>query len=384
MDTLVGLPLLNGRYSGLELVNVVGNDKRGFFSLVFKAHDELEDRAVALKFFDIDPQKQNRYRILCFEREHQILVLLRGASRCLQVMSDFMVFNLEINLPGQSNPIVIPAPYFATAWLDDDIDDYFNQQEAVDAISKLKLFNDVVLAVESLHSRSIFHRDVKVDNLRQQRSNGRREVVAIDLGTAARCDSPPMLPAYGQPVGLLSYSAPETFCGLAGNRSIAPSTDMYALGCMLFELFHPDDFPSALRFANADFDLRVSALQSRIGAGTHDGERMEAWDIEAPRLLNGLTAIRLSSESSSAPSAIIDIVSDLILEMTRANFRSREKSFARVRKRIWCAIRILENVALARRRSQIAAARRQARNEKARTRALRNASRLPSIAPEVA
>ena len=69
VSTLEGLPLLNGRYSNLKLKNVTDRAKRGNFSLVFKAFDDLESSNVAIKFFDLDPRKLVPYRQLDFERE---------------------------------------------------------------------------------------------------------------------------------------------------------------------------------------------------------------------------------------------------------------------------------------------------------------------------
>lgn len=379
--TLEDLTLLDGRFSGLKLMNMSGGEKRGHFSLVFRAYDELEERFVALKFIDLDPAKQDRYRLMCFEREHQILELLKGAPRCLQVFSTYSTYELCISIAGQTEPITIPAKYFATDWIEGDIDEYFSRQDTESPIEKLKIFNEVVLAVESLHTRHVFHRDLKVDNFRCRESRDAREIVAIDLGAAARYDSEPMLPAYGCPVGFLMYSAPEAFCGMAGIRSIAPLTDIFALGCMLFELFHPDDYPSAYRAINTDFDLRFSALKARIDCESDEKSKVAAWDLQAPKMLQGLSPVSLSDNGSSAPAAICDLLSELIAEMTAPDFRSRIRSFAKARQRCWSAIRVLENEAFDRRRTLQVATRRAMRAAKATARAERAKSATRLVLP---
>lgn len=378
VNKLEALELLDGRFSKLVHVNMPNGEKRGFFSLVFRAYDEMEERLVALKFFDLDPKKQQQYRLLCFKREHEILKGLKGAPRCLQLASPYSTFDLEIPIQGHVEPFRVPANFFATDWLDGDVDDYFHKQDALDPVEKLKVFNEVVLAVESLHSRSVFHRDLKVDNFRCCEKEGKREVVVIDFGTAARVDSQPMLDGYGCPVGLQMYSAPEAFCGFAGNRDVAPFTDMFALGCMLFELFHPDDFPSAYRAVNPDYDVRFSALMTRIPLDGTESERLRCWDKEAPRLFAGLSAVSLSKGGSSAPLAVADLLTSLIEGMTHPNFRTRQRSFIKVREKIWRAIRVLEHVSFQRRKAEIAAARRVARIEKALARA-RLAERPPLL-----
>lgn len=370
------LELLDGRFSNIQLVNIQGDVQRGNFSLVFRAHDELEDQPVAIKFYDLDPVKQDPYRLRAFEREHEILRALHGAPRCLQVGSELQIFQLEQKIAGQEESIAIPARYFATEWLERDIDSYFLNQGEHPAIARIRIFVDVLLAVESLHKRQVFHRDLKVDNFRRRGGGDVGEVVAIDLGTAARMDSEPLFQTYGCFVGHRMYAAPEASCGLAGDRKVAPLADIYALGCMLFELFHPDQFYAAFRRNNPDFDVRLSAIHARVTANTQEA-RLALWDLEAPRLLAGLDHVRLNGPASSAPAAVADLLTDLVNGMTAPNFRSRLNSFARIRERCWIAIRVLENAELSRRRAEQAAQRRAARAAKAVRRARRSLESKP-------
>ncbi len=369
VNDLEATALFEGRFTQIKLMNCPqGGAKRGFFSLVFRAYDELAGRWVALKFFDLDPAKADQYRLLSFDREHKLLEKLQGVPRCLQLVSPLNIYSLVASVSGGIE-VTLPARYFAVDWLDEDIDDYFLDQNNFSAIEKLRLFNDVVLAVESLHSRRIFHRDLKYDNFRSHDVRGSREVVAIDLGTAARYDSVPIAAAYGMPVGMLMYAAPESFCGLAGNRTVAPLSDMFALGCMLFELFHIDDFPSAFRSSNPDYEIRFAALQAKLAQVTSDEEKLKIWAIEAPRLLSGLGQVDLYGGGSSTPPCILDVVSEMVASMTAIDFRSRWNSFVKVRQYCWRAVRVLENEAISKAKASQAAARRAQKAEKARRRA---------------
>ena len=212
---------IDGRYTSLKCVNIdsLTGAQRGCFSLVFKAYDKVDQRWVALKFFDLDPGNIfAQYRIDAFQREHTILQGLLGVRRCLQVTSSFSTFKLQ--LKGLTGALFeMPCPYFAVEWLDEDIDMYFQQQDTIDAIEKLRLFHEIVLAVEALHSKQIYHRDLKMDNLRATYESLVRLIVAIDLGTAALLESPNLQPNYDKgSVGAPAYAPAEALCGFAGEK----------------------------------------------------------------------------------------------------------------------------------------------------------------------
>src|ERR1700685_1037236 len=89
IKTLEALPLLDGRFANLKVVNcnVATGEKRGCFSIVFRADDTIEGKPVALKFFDLNPSAiSDVYRRTAFERESKILQTLQTRERCLQLV----------------------------------------------------------------------------------------------------------------------------------------------------------------------------------------------------------------------------------------------------------------------------------------------------------
>ena len=84
VDTLEAMPLLDGRFEKIKLVNFDSftDQKRGCFSLVFSAHDVVDDAHVAQKFYDIDPLAMNdSYPRNAYRREHEILQVSRPFHR---------------------------------------------------------------------------------------------------------------------------------------------------------------------------------------------------------------------------------------------------------------------------------------------------------------
>ncbi|MCC2638428.1 MAG: serine/threonine protein kinase [Moraxellaceae bacterium] len=335
--------VLDGRYANLEIKNVdlTSGIKRGCFSLVFKAFDAIDQISVAIKIFDIDPSLSvHSYRFDAFRREHEILQALVGKDRCLQLASTLKSFDFSVPLPGTGSA-KFPVFYFVVEWIDDDIDEYFLSGSPIDAVKKLRLFNDIVLAVEALHRNSVFHRDIKPDNLRSLQV-AIQKIVAIDMGTAARYSSAPILPAYGGQAGHIAYSAPEALCGLAGNRKIAPMTDVYALGCLLFELFNADMF-AVVRESSGGWTTVISAMRMHLSMARSEQEMVDIWRKHAFTLSRGLPEVRVDGYGSGVPAGVGSIIRRLVIEMTEFDFERRTKSLESIRQRIWGAIKLLEN-----------------------------------------
>ena len=82
-------------------------------------------------------------------------------------------------------------------------------------------------ALDALHARGVVHRDVKPSNVLLDAAG---DAVLTDFGLARGPDAT-QLTREGQVVGSLHYLAPELIEG----SPATPATDVYALGCLLYE-----------------------------------------------------------------------------------------------------------------------------------------------------
>ena len=355
---------VDGRYSGLKCVNIdsLTGTTRGCFSLVFRAFDKVDQRPVALKFFDLDPSNIfANYRFDAFQREHTILQSLLGVRRCLQVASSFSTYKLQLTNPA-GTLFEMPCPYFAVEWLDEDVDMYFQQQDTIDTLEKLRLYHDIVLAVEALHSKHVYHRDLKMDNLRAAYERLARLIVAIDLGTAARLESPNLQPDYDSgSVGASGYAPAEARCGFAGERKIARCTDMYALGCILFELFNRSYFFRELQSLNPNYQAVLMLMSIAARSGRTPTDRLQAWQNALRIHGQGVTPVSILASGHSVPLSISTLLDDLVRAMTKFDYRQRPVSLEYVRRRIQSAITVLRNERVSRDRIKAAKARRATR-----------------------
>jgi serine/threonine protein kinase len=344
VSELERLPLLDGRFEQLKLVNFdeTNGIKRGCFSLVFRAKDTVTGRLVALKFFDLDPGfLHDAYRRDAFVREHEILQTLLEKHRCLQLVAGMSTYQLAVPTAGGIS-FLVPCQYFAIEWLETSIDDYFLTSKE-SAAQRLRLMEQIILGVEALHRNSIFHRDLKADNLRAIGSAAQLIVVAIDLGTAARYTSGQIQASYGHSVGAPAYAPPEARAGLAGSREIAPSSDIYALGCLLFELFNPDYFYFRLVKTNPQYDMNLLALGLYIQGPATEAEKIMALNAALDKHASGIADVVIDGPGSTAPPGIAPLLNSLLVDLTSFDYRKRPKKLDGARIKIQAAIKILEN-----------------------------------------
>jgi tRNA A-37 threonylcarbamoyl transferase component Bud32/dienelactone hydrolase len=99
----------------------------------------------------------------------------------------------------------------------------------------LRITRDVAAALSHAHSYGVVHRDIKPENILLSAG----EAVVADFGVARAMDAAgsEQLTKTGLSVGTPAYMSPEQ---ASGEREVDPRTDLYGLGCVVYEMLAGD------------------------------------------------------------------------------------------------------------------------------------------------
>ena len=221
---IVDLPSTTATLAGqtigaFEVVSQIGQGGMGSVWLA-RRNDGRFERQVALKFLNIALLgKEGEDR---FKREGKILGLL--AHRHIAELID-----AGVTPAGQ--------PYLVLEFVDGDQIDRYCDQRQLDIAARVRLFLQVLDAVATAHANLIVHRDLKPSNV-LVRNDG--DVKLLDFGIAKLIEAGnnPERQTIGGTALTPEYAAPEQLKG----EAITVSTDVYALGVLLYQLltgWHP-------------------------------------------------------------------------------------------------------------------------------------------------
>src|SRR5262249_32626753 len=90
----------------------------------------------------------------------------------------------------------------------------------------------VASALDAAHQRGLIHRDVKPANILVENRAGAPHAYLADFGLSRHVGSRSGLTGTGMWVGTIDYAAPEQIQA----RAVGPRADVYALGCVLYEM----------------------------------------------------------------------------------------------------------------------------------------------------
>lgn len=195
---------------GTMLVNRYRLDAQlgeGGMGVVYRAHDTMLDRPVAIKTLSPGLHGEDALKRLLREAQAAAGLAHPGIVATYDVLDDAGSRHIVMELvDGKTLRALAPLPW----------------REAVGLM--LQVFE----AVEFAHSRGIIHRDLKPENI-MVTPDGRARVMDFGL---ARSEGRSRLTQTGLVVGTAAYMAPEQ--ALRGKTEAR--SDLYALGCVFYEV----------------------------------------------------------------------------------------------------------------------------------------------------
>lgn len=180
---------------------------KGGMGIVYKAHDTLLDRVVAIKFLNATG------------------IGTAGKARLLQEARAVARLNhpniVSVYDAGESDG----NPFIVMELVDGKT---LRHHEILNLLEAIKTTQDICKALDHAHTRGIIHRDLKLENIIVTES---QTIKLMDFGLARTSDQA-RVTEEGTVFGTFAYLAPELIQGEAAS----PQSDLYALGVIMYEL----------------------------------------------------------------------------------------------------------------------------------------------------
>jgi len=285
-----------GRLGKYRILAVLG---RGGMGVVFRAHDPLLDRVVALKAMlpGLAASQSAKER---FFREAKAAAALKHAH----VVTIFDV--------GEDRR----APFLAMEFLDgESLDDRIRRQPRLPTADILRIGKEMAEGLEVAHERGLIHRDIKPGNIWLEGAKG--HVKILDFGLARAMREQTHLTQSGAIVGTPAYMAPEQ----AASKKVDHRCDLFSMGCVLYRMstgerpFKGDDTlsiiaalaletPAPPAQLNPALPVELSDLIMRLLAKKPEDRPADAREVVEALLAITMQSVRPMVESLPTPVSV--------------------------------------------------------------------------------
>lgn len=303
-QTPVAIAETFGRF---EIIEAIG---QGGFARVFRAYDPILDREIALKI-----------------PKPEALISAESATRFQREARAAAMLSHPSIVPVFESGEVGPISYIASEYCQGEtLASWFRKQNHSVAIRlAVAIVHRLAEAVQHAHQRGVVHRDLKPANilLDSSKSTGSMDerVRITDFGLAKQIDSgEESLTLEGAVVGTPAYMSPEQAKGLT---EVEPSTDIYSLGVILFELLS-----GQVPFKKSTHLETLRAVESE------PAPVLSRIDSSIPRDLSAICQKCLSKSPTERYATAHDLASDLNAWLENRPVTARPLSIAR-RLRQW-------------------------------------------------
>jgi hypothetical protein len=200
------------RLGGYRLDAVAG---RGGMGVVYRATQLELDRVVAVKVISPDLAADPVFRER-FKREARMLAAVDHPHV------------IPIHEAGEIDGTL----FMSMRWIDGrDLAREIRDANGLDPSRALVILEQIAGGLDAAHEHGLVHRDLKPANVLLEARAGGEHAYLTDFGAGRQLEVPSDMTATGAWLGTLDYIAPEVLDGAPA----APRSDLYALGCMLFE-----------------------------------------------------------------------------------------------------------------------------------------------------
>ncbi|MEZ4489445.1 MAG: serine/threonine-protein kinase [Cyanobacteriota/Melainabacteria group bacterium] len=203
-------------YQRFKPVEILG---QGAIGRVYRCQDRLLQKVVAVKVMQaLQPQQ-----VVSFQKEARLTAQLNHPN-IIQI--------IDINITDRGTPYIV-LEYVPGV----SLRDYLTQGGPLDWKSALQLTEQILEALVYAHDKGIYHRDLKPENILLTRDEQNEFLVKlIDFGIAldaASEDADGDVEFQGKTfTGTPPYMSPDQ----AGGFSFDQKSEIYSVGCILFEL----------------------------------------------------------------------------------------------------------------------------------------------------
>jgi serine/threonine-protein kinase len=204
-------------FAGHRIEGIAG---RGGFGVVYRATHLVLDHVVALKLISSGRAGDESFRER-FKSESRIAVSIRHPNV------------VAVHNAGEEDGLLFVTMDFIDGT---DLRGLLTREGRLKPETAVAIIEQVAAALDAAHEKGLVHRDIKPGNVLIDERNGVQHVYLTDFGLSKQMDATSGVTASGAFVGTLDYVAPEQ---IRGDRLDA-RTDVYALGCVMFELLSGD------------------------------------------------------------------------------------------------------------------------------------------------
>jgi ABC-type transport system substrate-binding protein/serine/threonine protein kinase len=307
--------------------DIIGELGRGGMGVVYRAHDPLLNREVAVKLIPptlLSPETEQR-----FQREAQLVA---------QMDHPAVVPIFDFGKHEGSLFFVMPVVQGTNLR-------WFEREGALTLGEVIDIGIQVAEALEYSHSRGVIHRDIKPENIMVVREDSVRVRVRImDFGLA-RGATESRITKTGTIAGTLSYMSPEQVAA----SSVDQRSDIYSLGTVLYECLTGEppfsgelqsilyrivhEIPQPLRSLGADINEDLEALILTCIA-KDPGRRPQ----RASEVADSLRRCQTRLHQSDLGKSVVLTKTLMLTRVAPSPFIGREKEQAELQKRLNAAI----------------------------------------------